>query len=67
MMTVLLACQAVMRSLYPYIHDVFTDIFGYAKDHIRIEEKGGKGTPDFSLVSEDASPKNDVFWVVGER
>jgi hypothetical protein len=53
--------------LYPYIREVFTDLFGYPKDHIRLTERGSQGKiPDFSLSSIDVRPKEGIYWVVGE-
>jgi len=53
--------------LYPYIREVFADIFGYPKDHIRLTERGSHGKiPDLSLSSFDVKPKEGIYWVVGE-
>jgi hypothetical protein len=53
--------------LYPYVRELLTDLFGYPKDHIHLIEKGSQGkVPDLSLVSADASPRGNTFWVVGE-
>lgn len=53
--------------LYPYVRNVFTDMFGYPKDHIRLTEKGSQGRiPDMSLTSADMSPRNNSYWVVAE-
>lgn len=53
--------------LYPYVREVLTNIFDYPRDHIRLTEKGTQGKiPDVSLVSADVSPKNKVYWTVGE-
>jgi hypothetical protein len=53
--------------LYPYVREVFTDVFGYPKDHIRLAERGTLGKiPDLSLSPADVKPKQGLFWVVGE-
>jgi len=53
--------------LYPYIREVFTDLFGYPKDHIRLAERGSLGRiPDLSLSPADSKPKQGIFWVVAE-
>ena len=52
---------------YPYVLELFTDVFGYPKDYIHLIEKGSQGNvPDLSLVSADASPGSNTYWVVGE-
>ena len=53
--------------LYPYVSELFANMFGYPKDHIRLIEKGSQGkVPDLSLVSADANPGSNTYWVVGE-
>jgi hypothetical protein len=53
--------------LYPYVSELFTNMLGYPKDHIRLIEEGSQGkTPDLSLVSADVSPRSNTYWVVGE-
>ena len=53
--------------LYPYFREVFTNIFGYPKDHIRLAERGSHGKiPDLSLCSIDVKPKASNYWIVGE-
>lgn len=53
--------------LYPYVREVFTNAFGYPRDHIRLTQKGTQGKiPDVSLVSADVSPRSKTYWVVGE-
>jgi type I restriction-modification system DNA methylase subunit len=53
--------------LYPYVRELFTDVFGYPKDHIRLAERGTLGKiPDLSLSPADVKPKQGLFWVVGE-
>ncbi len=53
--------------LYPHVRELFVNMFGYPKDHIHLIEKGSQGkTPDLSLVSADASPRSNTYWVVGE-
>jgi len=53
--------------LYPYVRELFTNMFGYPKDHIHLIEKGSQGkVPDLSLVSADVSPSGNTYWVVGE-
>ncbi len=50
-----------------YVGELFTNMFGYSKDHIHLIEKGSQGkTPDLSLVSADVSPRSNTYWVVGE-
>lgn len=52
---------------YPYVRDVFTNVFGYQKDHVRLADKGSQGKiPDLSLVSADVKPKEGIYWTVGE-
>ena len=53
--------------LYPYVRELFTNLFGYPEDHVHLVEKGGQGKlPDLSLISADASPRSHAYWVVGE-
>jgi len=53
--------------LYPYVREVFTDLFGYPKDHIRLAERGSLGKiPDLSLSPADVKPRQGIFWVVAE-
>jgi type I restriction-modification system DNA methylase subunit len=53
--------------LYPYVRELFVDLFGYPKDHIRLAERGTLGKiPDLSLSAADVKPKQGVFWVVAE-
>ena len=53
--------------LYPYVRELFTNVFGYPKDHIHFIERGSQGkVPDLSLVSADVSPRSNTYWVVGE-
>ena len=53
--------------LCPYVRELFTNVFGYPEDHIRLIEKGSQGkVPDLSLVSADVSPRSNTYWVVGE-
>jgi len=53
--------------LYPYIRELFTNLFGYPKDHVRLAERGSQGKiPDVSLVSADVKPRDCVYWVVAE-
>ena len=53
--------------LYPYVRELFTNVFGYPKDHIHLIEKGSQGKmPDLLLVSADVRPRSNTYWVVGE-
>jgi hypothetical protein len=53
--------------LYPYARELFTNLLGYPEDHVHLAEKGSQGKlPDLSLVSADASPRSNTYWVVGE-
>ena len=53
--------------LYPYVRELFTNLFGYPEDHVHLTEKGSQGKiPDLSLVSADVSPRSNTYWVVGE-
>jgi hypothetical protein len=53
--------------LYPYVRELFTNLFGYPKDHIHLIERESQGKiPDLLLVSADASPRSNTYWVVGE-
>lgn len=48
--------------LYPYIRELFTNLFGYPKDHVRLAERGSQGKiPDVSLVSADVKPRDCVY------
>jgi hypothetical protein len=48
--------------LYPYIRDIFTKVFDYPRDHIRLTERGTQGKiPDVSLISADVSPKIKAY------
>lgn len=54
-------------NLYPCVRELFTDLFGYPEDHVRLVDKGSQGkAPDLSLVSADVSPRSNTYWVVGE-
>ncbi|MEE9506911.1 MAG: N-6 DNA methylase [Thermoplasmata archaeon] len=52
--------------LYPYVKDVFCNVFGYPRRKARIERPGESGRPDISLCPSDADPNEGVFWIVGE-
>jgi len=53
--------------LYPYVRDVFTDMLGYPKDHVRVSTKGEQGKiPDIVATSVEAKPKDEIYWLVGE-
>jgi hypothetical protein len=53
--------------LYPYVRELFTDLFGYSEDHVHLIERESQGKiPDLLLVSADVSPRSNTYWVVGE-
>ena len=52
---------------YPCVRELFTNMFGYPKDHIHLIEKESQGkVPDLSLVSADVTPGSNTYWVIGE-
>lgn len=54
------------QDLYYYIKEFFVHILGYPRNRVIIGEPGKRGTPDVSLCSLDAKPKDKVYWVVSE-
>jgi len=41
--------------LYPYIKDLFVDVFGYPKENAKINSTQRAGFPDFLLNSKDST------------
>jgi hypothetical protein len=54
------------QDLYFYVKEFFVHVLGYPRDRVIICEPGKKGTPDISLCSADAKPKDRIYWTVGE-
>ena len=54
------------QDLYYYMKEFFVHVLGYPRDHVILGEPGKRGTPDVSLCSVDAKPKDRIYWVVGE-
>jgi type I restriction-modification system DNA methylase subunit len=54
------------QDLYFYVKEFFVHVLGYPRDRVIICEPGKKGTPDISLVSADAKPRDRIYWAVGE-
>lgn len=52
--------------LYPYIKDLFVDVFGYPKENVKINSTQRSGFPDILLSSKDSTPKLSIAWVCAE-
>ena len=52
--------------LYPYIKDLFVDVFGYPKENVRINSTLRAGFPDILLHSKDSTSQLQIPWVCAE-
>lgn len=52
--------------LYPYIKDLFVDVFGYPKESVKLNTTQREGFPDIILLSKDSTPQMQVPWVCAE-
>jgi hypothetical protein len=52
--------------LYPYIKDLFVDVFGYPKENVKINSTQRAGFPDILLNSKDSTSQLQIAWVCAE-
>lgn len=52
--------------LYPYIKDLFVDVFGYPKENVKINSTQRAGFPDIVLNNKDSTSQLQIAWVCAE-
>jgi len=52
--------------LYPYLKDLFVDVFGYPKENVKINSTQRAGFPDILLNSKDSTSQVEIAWACAE-